>query len=61
MHLQLGSKVRVLVFNMGLLVRSQSCDRLSPRGFTAVFLGPKANPELVPKFHVALYASNASL
>jgi hypothetical protein len=26
-----------------------------------VFLGPRANAELVPKFHVALYASHAAL
>jgi hypothetical protein len=26
-----------------------------------VFLGPKANAELVPKFHVALHASHAAL
>jgi hypothetical protein len=26
-----------------------------------VFLGPKANSELVPKFHVALHASHAVL
>jgi hypothetical protein len=26
-----------------------------------VFLGPGANAELVPKFHVALHASNAAL
>jgi hypothetical protein len=26
-----------------------------------VFLGPRANAELVPKFHVALHASNAAL
>jgi hypothetical protein len=26
-----------------------------------VFLGPRANAELVPKFHVALHASHAAL
>jgi hypothetical protein len=26
-----------------------------------VSLGPRANPELVPKFHVALHASHADL
>jgi hypothetical protein len=26
-----------------------------------VFLGPKANAELVPKFHVVLHASHAAL
>jgi hypothetical protein len=29
--------------------------------FFFVFLGPRANAELVPKFHVALYASHAAL
>jgi hypothetical protein len=26
-----------------------------------VFLGPRANAELVPKFHIALHASHAAL
>jgi hypothetical protein len=26
-----------------------------------IFLGPRANAELVPKFHVALHASHAAL
>jgi hypothetical protein len=29
--------------------------------FSVIFLGPTANAELVPKFHVALRASNAAL
>jgi hypothetical protein len=29
--------------------------------FRVVFLGPRANAELVPKFHVAMYASHAAL
>jgi hypothetical protein len=29
--------------------------------FSVVFLGPRANAELVHKFHVALYASHAAL
>jgi hypothetical protein len=29
--------------------------------FSVVFLGRRANAELVPKFHVALYASHAAL
>jgi hypothetical protein len=34
----------------------------SPRSrFSVVFLGPRANAEVVPKFHVALYASHAAL
>jgi hypothetical protein len=28
---------------------------------TQHFFGPRANSELVPKFHVALYASHAAL
>jgi hypothetical protein len=54
------------VFSAGLLARSQfasgrSCDRPTRSRFSVVFLGPRANAELVPKFHVALYASNAAL
>jgi hypothetical protein len=30
-------------------------------GFSVVFLGPRANAELVHKFHVALHASHAAL
>jgi hypothetical protein len=29
--------------------------------FSVVFLGPRANAELIPKFHVALHASHAAL
>jgi hypothetical protein len=32
-----------------------------PSRFSVVFLGPRANVELVPKFHVALHASHAAL
>jgi hypothetical protein len=57
---------RVRVFSAGLLARSQfasgrSCDRPTRTRFSVVFLGPRANSELVPKFHVALYASHAAL
>jgi hypothetical protein len=38
------TNVRTLVFNAGLLARSQ---------FSFIFLGPRANADLVPKFHVA--------
>jgi hypothetical protein len=31
------------------------------QGFSVVFLGHRANAGLVPKFHVALYASHAAL
>jgi hypothetical protein len=29
--------------------------------FSVIFLGPRANAELLPKFQVALYASHAAL
>jgi hypothetical protein len=38
-----------------------SCDRPTRSSFSVVFLGPRANAELVPKFHVALHASHAAL
>jgi hypothetical protein len=54
------------VFNAGLLARSQfasgrSSDRPTRSKFSVVFLGPTANAELVPKFHIALHASHAAL
>jgi hypothetical protein len=63
---QIGTNVRAPGFNAGLLARSQfasgrSCDRPTRSRFSVVFLGPRANTELVPKFHVALHASHASL
>jgi hypothetical protein len=63
---QIGTNVRVRVFNAGLLARSQfasgrSCDRPTRSRFSVVFLGPRANAELVPKFHVALRASHSAL
>jgi hypothetical protein len=50
----------------GLPARSQfasgsSCDRPTRSRFSVVFFDPKANAELVPKFHVALHASHAAL
>jgi hypothetical protein len=53
------------VFSAGLLARSQfasgrSCDRPTRSRFSVVFLGPRANAELVHKFHVALHASHAA-
>jgi hypothetical protein len=39
----------------------RSCDRPTRSRFSVVFLGPRANAELVPKFHVALHASHAAL
>jgi hypothetical protein len=62
----IGTNVRARGFNAGLLARSQfasgkSCDRPTRLRFSVVFLGPRANAELVPKFHVALHASHADL
>jgi hypothetical protein len=61
---QIGAADRV--FNAGLLARSQfasgrSRDRPTQSSFPLVFLGPRANSELVSKFHVALQASHAAL
>jgi hypothetical protein len=36
-------------------------DRPTGLRFSMVFLGPRANAELAPKFHVALHASHAAL
>jgi hypothetical protein len=54
------------VFSAGLLARSQfasgrSCDRPTRSRFSVVFLDPRANAELAPKFQVALHASHAAL
>jgi hypothetical protein len=63
---QIRTNVRARVFTAGLLARSQfasgrSCDRPTRSRFSVVFLGPRANAELVPKFHVAPHASHAAL
>jgi hypothetical protein len=63
---QIGANVRAHVFNAGLLARIQfasgrSCDRPTRSRFSVVFLGFRANAELVPKFQVALHASYAAL
>jgi hypothetical protein len=63
---RLGTNVRVRGFNVGLLARSQfasgrSCDRPTRSRFSVFFLGPRANAELVIKFHDALHASHAAL
>jgi hypothetical protein len=63
---QIRADVRVRIFNAGLLARSQfasgrSCDRPTGSRFSMVFLSPRSNAELVPKFHVALHASHAAL
>jgi hypothetical protein len=60
------TNVRDLVFNGGLLARSQfasgrSCDRPTRSRFSVVFLGLRANSELLHKFHIALHASHAAL
>jgi hypothetical protein len=39
----------------------RSWDRPTRWRFSVAFLGPRANAELVPKFHVALHASHAAL
>jgi hypothetical protein len=61
---QIGSYVRDRGVNAGLLARSQfasqtSCDRPTRSRFSVVFLGPRANAELVSRF--ALHASQAAL
>jgi hypothetical protein len=61
---QIGTNARARVFKARLLARSQfvsgrCCDR--PTRFSVVFLGPRANSELVSKFHFALHASHAAL
>jgi hypothetical protein len=63
---QIGTNVRARVFNAGPLTRSQfasgrSCDRPTRSRFSVVFLGPRANAELVPKVHITLHASHAAL
>jgi hypothetical protein len=65
-HYRLGTKVIVRGFNAGLLARSQfaswrSCDRPTRSRFSVVFLSPRANAELIPKFHFTLHASHAAL
>jgi hypothetical protein len=64
--LQIGTNVRARVCNVGLLVRSKFasgkfCDRPARSSFSVVFLGPRANAEFLPKFHVALHAAYAAL
>jgi hypothetical protein len=63
---RLGTNVRGRGFIAGLLARSQLASgrsnfRPTLSRFSVVFLGPIANAELVPKFHVALHASHAAL
>jgi hypothetical protein len=61
-----GTNVRSRIFNAGLLARNQfasrrSCDWPTRLRFSMVFLGPRANAELVSKFHVAMHALHAAL
>jgi hypothetical protein len=63
---QIGTNVRPHGFNARLLARSQfasgrSCDQPIRSRFSVVFLGPRANAELVPKFHVALHSFYAAI
>jgi hypothetical protein len=63
---RLRATVRVHGFNARLLTRSQfasgrSWDRPTRSRFSVVFLGPRANAGLVPKFHVAHHASHTAL
>jgi hypothetical protein len=63
---QIGSNVRVRVFNAVLLARSKSasgrsCDRPTRSRFSVVFLDPRANAHLVHKLQAALHASHAAL
>jgi hypothetical protein len=50
-----------LMLDSWLVAFGRSCDRPTRSRFSVVFLGPRANAELVPKFHVALHASHAAL
>jgi hypothetical protein len=63
---QTGPNVRARRFKAGLLARNQfasgrSYDRPTRSRFSVVFLGLRANAELVPKFQVVLHASHAAL
>jgi hypothetical protein len=62
---QTGANVRARGVNAGLLARSQFasgrfCDRPTRLRFSVVFLGPRANAELIHKFHVTLHAPNGN-
>jgi hypothetical protein len=63
---QIGTNDRARGVNARLLARShfasgRYCDRPTRSRFSVAFLGPRANAELVPKFHVALHVSHAAL
>jgi hypothetical protein len=63
---QTGTTVRARVFKFrtagwkSVCIR-KVCGRPNRSTFSVVFLGPRANSEFVPKFHVALHASHADL
>jgi hypothetical protein len=63
---QIGTNVRARGFGAGLMASNQfasgrSCERPTLPTLSVVFLGPRANAELVPKFHVALHAFHTAL
>jgi hypothetical protein len=63
---RIGANVRACVFNARLLTISQfasgrSCDWPIWSRFSVVFFGPRANAELVLKFHFAFHALHATL
>jgi hypothetical protein len=63
---QIGTNVRARGFNAELLAKSQfasgrSCDLQTRSRLLVASLGSRTNADLVPKFHVALYASHAAL
>jgi hypothetical protein len=53
------TQIRARVFNADCWLEVRKV--LRPANSIKVFRGPRANAELVPKFHVALYASHAAL
>jgi hypothetical protein len=50
-----------LVMARSQFASGKSCDRPTRSRFSVVFLDPRANAELVPKFHIVLHASHAAL
>jgi hypothetical protein len=63
---QIGTDVRAHIFNAGLLARNhfasgRSFDRPNRSRLSVAFLGPRANAELVLKFHIVLHASHGAL
>jgi hypothetical protein len=63
---QIGTNIRARIYKAGLMARSQfasgkSCGRPTRSRFSVVFLGPRANARLVPRFRMALHALRAVL